>query len=65
MAHQRKHAMHNGGYCVCTKCGTKAPHVSGKPCIETRCPNCGTAMLRENSEHHVAAQNKKKQNNDD
>lgn len=65
MAHQRKHTMQSGGYCVCPKCNTKTAHVSGKPCIELRCPNCGSAMLREGSEHHKAALTKKKNKNDE
>ncbi len=35
-----------GGECVCPKCGEKAPHAAGKPCIRMTCPKCGTAMTR-------------------
>lgn len=35
------------GDCVCPSCGHKAPHQAGVPCTETKCPNCGTAMLRD------------------
>jgi len=59
MAHERKHKMKSGGYCICPKCETKVPHQSGVPCIETRCPACNAKMLRENSEHHQASKKKK------
>jgi hypothetical protein len=36
-----------GGNCVCPNCGEKAPHQPGNPCIEMKCPKCGTAMTRE------------------
>ncbi len=58
MAHQRKHDMQSGGYCICPKCDTKVAHQSGVPCIETECPSCGSKMLRENSEHHEAFKKK-------
>jgi hypothetical protein len=35
-----------GGECVCPKCGTTAPHTAGTPCSQTRCPNCGSFMIR-------------------
>ncbi len=60
MAHKRKHDMQSGGFCVCPKCNTKVAHQSGVPCIETRCPSCNAVMLREDSEHHKAHQEKKK-----
>lgn len=40
------------GFCICINCGLKVPHTRGKPCRETRCPNCGNTMLREGSYHH-------------
>jgi hypothetical protein len=43
------------GCCVCPKCGTTVAHRPGAPCIEERCPQCGTAMVREGSPHHRAA----------
>lgn len=30
--------------CVCPKCGEKAPHQRGVPCINEKCPKCGSAM---------------------
>jgi hypothetical protein len=36
-----------GGNCVCPRCGAKAPHRTGSPCSSTKCPKCGTAMIRE------------------
>ena len=42
----------SGGYCICVHCGTRVPHISGVPCMETKCPVCGKRMFREGSEHH-------------
>ncbi len=36
-----------GGYCVCAKCGEKAPHKQGVKCTEIKCPECGHTMVRE------------------
>ncbi|MFH1319419.1 MAG: DUF134 domain-containing protein [Bacteroidota bacterium] len=41
-----------GGFCICPHCNTKTPHQVGNPCIQEHCPNCGKAMVRENSYHH-------------
>ncbi|MBD3208679.1 MAG: hypothetical protein GF370_04485 [Candidatus Nealsonbacteria bacterium] len=35
-----------GGNCVCPKCGKRTPHQRGQPCYEINCPECGTAMVR-------------------
>lgn len=36
-----------GGFCVCPQCGHKEPHKIGTPCVQQKCPQCGTAMARE------------------
>jgi hypothetical protein len=36
-----------GGFCVCPACGHKAPHQQGVPCLDIKCPECGTMMTRE------------------
>jgi hypothetical protein len=40
-------ALGPGGKCVCPKCGATAAHVRGVPCIQVKCPKCGTAMTRQ------------------
>lgn len=40
------------GVCICPKCGQRTPHKGGMPCLQERCPSCGTAMVREGSFHH-------------
>ena len=34
------------GECVCPKCGTKTPHDRGVPCMQKKCPQCGSLMTR-------------------
>jgi hypothetical protein len=41
-----------GGSCLCPKCGRRQDHQPGVPCMELRCPECGTALVREGSPHH-------------
>ena len=41
------------GRCVCPKCGRAGAHLPGVPCMQERCPDCGAAMVREGSPHHV------------
>jgi hypothetical protein len=36
-----------GGDCVCPQCGQREAHKRGVPCLERKCPQCGTAMTRE------------------
>jgi len=36
-----------GGACLCPKCGHREPHELGEPCVQKKCPKCGTAMTRE------------------
>ena len=35
-----------GGECVCSKCDYKEPQVRGQPCIQKKCPKCGSQMTR-------------------
>jgi peptide subunit release factor 1 (eRF1) len=34
-------------YCTCPKCGYKEKHQKGLPCVQIKCPKCGTALLGE------------------
>jgi len=34
------------GTCICPECGYEAPHRPGVPCIEIKCEECGTPMVR-------------------
>jgi hypothetical protein len=45
--------MGEGGFCLCPKCGHREPHSAGSPCLQERCPTCGSAMVREGSPHHL------------
>ncbi len=38
--------MGQGGECVCPDCGEKVPHERGNPCIQVKCPKCGSSMTR-------------------
>jgi hypothetical protein len=35
-----------GVVCVFTKCGYKEPQIRGQPCMNKKCPKCGTQMTR-------------------
>lgn len=37
------------GYCVCPKCGKTIPHRIGRFCLFTKCPGCGSRMIRQQS----------------
>jgi hypothetical protein len=41
------------------KCGYKREHVPGEPCIETKCPKCGGALVREGGFHYKQIEKKK------
>jgi hypothetical protein len=49
------------GYCLCPKCGFRKEHQPGVPCMDERCPHCGSTLVREGSEHHRLIQEKKKE----
>jgi hypothetical protein len=36
-----------GGQCICPSCGAVVQHLTGTPCAETSCPECGGLMIRE------------------
>jgi len=50
----------SSGACVCPKCGFSKSHTPGVPCMEERCPSCGSVLLREGSVHHQKASSRKK-----
>lgn len=60
MEQSSRERMGEGGFCVCLHCGARIPHRAGIPCRTESCPKCGTAMLREGSEHQRLALEQKK-----
>ena len=36
-----------GGYCICSKCKYKESQIRGQPCVNKKCPKCGSSMTRE------------------
>ena len=38
------------GVCVCPKCKTEVKHKRGTPCVESKCPKCGAAMVGKEKE---------------
>ena len=38
-----------GGFCVCAnpECQHKMAHQAGRPCYQTKCPQCGSPMVRQ------------------
>jgi hypothetical protein len=47
------------GVCVCPKCGRSQTHTPGVPCLEERCPECGCALVREGSPHHMVIEGRR------
>lgn len=43
------------GICACPKCGFEKSHRRGVPCMEERCPNCGSVLLRKGGTHYRRA----------
>lgn len=35
------------GLCLCPRCGHREPREPGVPCVKRPCPDCGTAMVRQ------------------
>lgn len=35
-----------GGECICTQCGRTLPHQQDYPCMQIKCPQCGSPMTR-------------------
>jgi hypothetical protein len=48
-----------GGFCICPKCGQRYPHQQGAPCLKERCQDCGAALVREGSAHHLEIQERR------
>ncbi len=46
------------GNCVCVKCGYSTSKKPGIPCMDEKCPECGTVLLREGSPHYIIAKKK-------
>lgn len=36
----------SGGNCLCPQCGHRQAHERALPCTKTKCPQCGTMMIR-------------------
>lgn len=51
--------MGSGGFCICPKCGKRFPHQQGVPCLDARCRDCGAALVREGSAHHLEIQQRR------
>jgi hypothetical protein len=56
--------MGGGGFCICPKCGQRAPHQPGVPCLQERCATCGVAMVREGSAHHQEIENRRSESDE-
>ena len=35
-----------GGVCICLRCKREVKHITGVPCKELKCPDCGVLMAR-------------------
>lgn len=35
------------GTCRCPQCGEKVAHIRAQPCVQRKCPKCGTLMVRD------------------
>ena len=53
--------MGSGGFCVCLKCDRRFPHERGQRCLDQRCPDCGGALVREESAHHQQIESRHRQ----
>jgi ribosomal protein S27AE len=49
------------GNCICVKCGYTAAKKPGTPCMQEKCPNCGSVLLREGGSHYQQAVKPNKQ----
>jgi hypothetical protein len=54
----RGRGMGPSGDCICVKCGYSSPKKAGVPCLDERCPKCGTALVREGGAHYQQAKKK-------
>jgi len=59
MNDNKKKGLGNSGECMCPKCETSISHKRGVPCHDSKCPECGSKMLRVGSDHHKQWLNKK------
>lgn len=62
MGSGRGGGMGPSGNCICLKCGYAVSKRAGLPCLEEKCPRCGSALVREGGAHHQqSVKNKKKE----
>ena len=43
------------GNCVCVKCGYTTAKKPGIPCLQEKCPHCGSVLMREGGKHYQQA----------
>lgn len=53
------------GVCACPKCGFEKVHKMGVKCMDEKCPNCGSVLLRKGGTHYKKAVEKFKKNRED